>query len=181
VNEKFLSGRVRVTVGDITEQETDAIVNAANSTLLGGGGVDGAIHRKGGRQIYDECLEIRQTVYPKGLPTGQAVITSGGTLRARFVIHTVGPVFGMNGDKDHALLSDAYANSLRLAAENDLRSISFPSISTGAFHFPKHEAARVASQTIKDFLAFDDKLSEVRLVFFSDGDAKMFLKHQIFK
>ncbi len=170
-----------VTVGDITEQDTDSIVNAANSTLLGGGGVDGAIHRKGGRQIYDECYAIRQTEYPKGLPTGQAVITSGGNLTARFVIHTVGPVYGMNQGRDAELLGDAYRNSLILAAANDLRSIAFPSISTGAFHYPKHEAARIASQTIKDFLDRDDKLSEVRLVFFSESDAQTFLRHQIFE
>ena len=181
MNEEFLDARVIVTVGDITQQTTDAIVNAANSTLLGGGGVDGAIHRKGGRKIYDECYEIRQTLYPKGLPTGKAVITSGGNLKARFVIHTVGPVFGMNQGKDAELLGDSYKNSLTLAVENDLQIIAFPSISTGAFHFPKHEAARISSQTIKDFLAIDDKLSEVRLVFFAEADAKMFLKHQIFE
>jgi len=180
VLEEFLNGRVRVTVGDITEQDADAIVNAANSTLLGGGGVDGAIHRKGGRQIYDECYEIRQTAYPKGLPTGKAVITSGGNLKARFVIHTVGPVYGMNQGRDAELLGDAYRNSLALASRNDLKSIAFPSISTGAFHFPKHEAARIASQIIKDYLSREDKIQEVRLVFFSESDAKTFLKHQIF-
>jgi len=168
---------VIVSVGDIAEQAVDAIVNAANSTLLGGGGVDGAIHDKGGRQIYDECLEIRQTVYPKGLPTGKAVITSGGKLPARFVIHTVGPVYGMNQGRDAELLSDAYHNSLALAAETNLHSIAFPSISTGAFHFPKHEAARVSSQTIKEFLSTNNTLTAVRLVFFSAPDAKMFLKH----
>jgi O-acetyl-ADP-ribose deacetylase (regulator of RNase III) len=181
VYEEFLDGRVVVTVGDITEQETDAIVNAANSTLLGGGGVDGTIHAKGGRRIYDECYEIRQNQYPKGLPTGKAVITSGGNLKARFVIHTVGPVYGMNQGKDHELLSDAYKNSLLLAVENNLHSIAFPSISTGAYHFPKHEAAQVSSDTIQKFLDEDDRLKEIRLVFFSETDAKMFLKHQIFK
>jgi O-acetyl-ADP-ribose deacetylase len=181
VIEEILNGRVVVTIGDITEQDTDAIVNAANYTLLGGGGVDGAIHAKGGRQIYDECYEIRQTTYPKGLPTGKAVITSGGNLKARFVIHTVGPIFGMNQGKDAELLSDAYRNSLLLAAENGLQTIAFPSISTGAFHYPKHEAARISSQTIKDFLAADDKLNEIRLVFFSEPDAEIFLKHQIFE
>lgn len=180
MNEDFLGSRLLVTVGDITEQETDAIVNAANSTLLGGGGVDGAIHRKGGRQIYDECFEIRQTAYPKGLPTGKAVITSGGNLKARFVIHTVGPVYGMNQGRDAELLGDSYKNSLALAVENGLRTIAFPSISTGAFHFPKHEAARISSQTIKQFLAQDSKIQQVRLVFFSETDAKMFLKHQQF-
>jgi O-acetyl-ADP-ribose deacetylase (regulator of RNase III) len=181
MEEKFLDEKVVVTVGDITEQETDAIVNAANSTLLGGGGVDGAIHRKGGRKIMDECLKIRQTDYPNGLPSGEAVITAGGDLRAQFVIHTVGPVYGMNQGKDAALLSDSYRNSLRLAVENELKTIAFPSISTGAFHYPKHEAARVASQTIKEFLNFEPQLKEIRLVFFSEADARIFLKHQIFE
>jgi O-acetyl-ADP-ribose deacetylase len=181
VREEFLDNRVIVTVGDITEQETDAIVNAANSTLLGGGGVDGAIHRKGGRQIYEECYEIRQTAYPNGLPTGKAVITSGGNLKARYVIHTVGPVFGMNQGRDAELLSDSYKYSLALAVENDLRTIAFPSISTGAFHYPKHEAAQISSQIIQDFLSTADKIVEVRLVFFSEPDAKLFLRHQIFK
>ena len=181
MEERFLDEKIIVTVGDITEQNTDAVVNAANSTLLGGGGVDGAIHRKGGRQIYDECLQIRQTEYPNGLPTGKAVSTSGGNLKARYVIHTVGPVYGMNQGKDDELLSDAYRNSLLLAVENDLQSIAFPSISTGAFGFPKHEAALVSSRTIKDFLEKTEKLTRVRLVFFSEPDAKMFLKHQIFK
>ncbi|MEP6900616.1 MAG: O-acetyl-ADP-ribose deacetylase [Actinomycetota bacterium] len=181
MEEKFLNARVVVTVGDITEQATDAIVNAANSTLLGGGGVDGAIHAKGGRAIYDECYKIRQTQYPIGLPAGKAVITAGGNLKARFVIHTVGPVYGINQGRDAELLRDSYKNSLVLAVENDLETIAFPSISTGAFHFPKHQAARISSQMINEFLVTDDKLSEVRLVFFSESDAKMFLKHQIFK
>ncbi len=180
MDEIFLSGRLVVTVGDITEQTTDAIVNAANSTLLGGGGVDGAIHSKGGRIIYEECYAIRQTLYPKGLPTGKAVITSSGNLKARFVIHTVGPIYGINNGRDAELLSDSYRNSLVLAAENDLKTISFPSISTGAFHFPKHEAARISSQTVKEFLDLDNTLIEVRIVFFSESDAKMFLKHQQF-
>jgi O-acetyl-ADP-ribose deacetylase len=181
MNEKFLNGRVVVTVGDITEQNTDAIVNAANSTLLGGGGVDGAIHSKGGREIYNECYESRQTLYPKGLPTGKAVITTGGNLKARFVIHTVGPIYGMNQGKDSEFLADSYRNSLELLVKNNLETIAFPSISTGAFHFPKHEAAKIASQTIKSFLAVNDKITEVRLVFFSESDAKMFLKHQFFE
>ncbi|MCD9187433.1 MAG: O-acetyl-ADP-ribose deacetylase [Pyrinomonadaceae bacterium] len=180
MTEKYLNGKVIVTVGDITEQEVDAIVNAANSTLLGGGGVDGAIHSKGGRQIYDECKQIRETAYPKGLPTGKAVITSGGNLKARHVIHTVGPVYGMNGGRDAELLADSYYNSLKIAVENSLKTISFPSISTGAFHFPKHEAAVTASLTIKDFLENDASLSEIRLVFFSQSDAEKFSKHQNF-
>jgi O-acetyl-ADP-ribose deacetylase len=180
VSKEFLDGRVIVTVGDITEQSTDAIVNAANSTLLGGGGVDGAIHDKGGRVIYNECFEIRRRIYPKGLPTGKAVVTSGGNLKARFVIHTVGPIYGMNQGKDDELLADSYKNSLALAVENNLKTIAFPSISTGAFHFPKHEAAQISSQTIKDFLDSNKKIIEVRLVFFSQSDAQKFLKHQQF-
>lgn len=180
MNEKYLNGKVIVTVGDITEQDVDAIVNAANSTLLGGGGVDGAIHDKGGRQIYDECKKIRETVYPKGLPTGKVVITSGGNLKARFVIHTVGPIYGMNDGRDAELLADSYRNSLKIAVGNNLKTIAFPSISTGAFHFPKHEAARIVSATIKEFFENDDLLSEIKLVFFSQSDAEKFRKHQSF-
>lgn len=177
---EFLNGRVKVLVGDITKQSTDAIVNAANSTLLGGGGVDGAIHDKGGRAIYEECYQIRQTSYPKGLPTGQAIITTAGNLSARKVVHTVGPIYGLNAGKDAELLAECYKNCLNLASKNDLLTISFPSISTGAFHYPKHEAAKVSSTAIKEFLDQDSKIFEVRLVFFSEPDAKKFLKHQLF-
>ncbi len=180
MTESFLNGKVIVAVGDITEETTDAIVNAANSTLLGGGGVDGAIHRKGGGQISKECKEIRGRFYPKGLPTGRAVITSGGNLAALFVIHTVGPVYGMSGGRDNELLAECYKSCLRLAANKSLKTISFPSISTGAFQFPKHEAARVSSRAIKEFLKSDDKIEQVRLVFFSEPDAVKFLKHQEF-
>ena len=180
MQESFLGGKVIVAVGDITEETTDAVVNAANSTLLGGGGVDGAIHRKGGERILEECREIRRTEYPKGLPTGEAVITSGGNLTARFVIHTVGPVYGMNQGNDSRLLADCYTNCLRLAVENDLKTISFPSISTGAFHFPKHLAADISSRAIKDFLETDNKIEQVRLIFFSPPDADKFLKHHGF-
>jgi O-acetyl-ADP-ribose deacetylase (regulator of RNase III) len=180
MNETFLDGKVIVAVGDITEERTDAIVNAANSTLFGGGGVDGAIHRKGGEQILNECKEIRASLYPNGLPTGKAVITSGGNLLARFVIHTVGPIYGMNEGKDAELLADCYKNCLSLAAENDLKAVSFPSVSTGAFYFPKHEAAQVSSRAIKGFLTEDNKIELVRLVFFSEPDAEKFLKHHDF-
>ncbi len=176
----FLDGKVIVAVGDITEETTDAIVNAANSTLLGGGGVDGAIHRKGGGRILEECKAIRADLYPNGLPTGKAVITSGGNLLARFVIHTVGPIYGMNEGRNGELLADCYKNSLRLAVENNLKTISFPSISTGAFYFPKDEAAGVSSRAIKRFLEKDDFIEQIRLVFFSAADADKFLKHQEF-
>lgn len=180
MQDSFFNGKVVVAVGDITEEKTDAIVNAANSTLLGGGGVDGAIHSKGGREIYNECRKIRETAYPKGLPTGKAVITSGGNLLARFVIHTVGPIYGMNQGNDAELLADCYKNCLQTAVENNLKTITFPSISTGAFHFPKHEAAKISSRAIKEFLEENEEIEQVRLIFFSRSDADKFLKHQDF-
>lgn len=176
---EYLNGRVIVKIGDITHEKVDAIVNAANSTLLGGGGVDGAIHRNGGKQIYDECFEIRQNQYPKGLPTGKAVITTGGNLSAKFVIHTVGPIYGRNANQAE-LLADCYKNCLTLATEKRLKTIAFPSISTGAYSYPRHEAAKVSSQTIKDFLIKNEQIEEVRLVFFGESDIKVFLKHQVF-
>ncbi len=178
--ETFFDGRLIIKTGRIEEEDADAIVNAANSTLLGGGGVDGAIHKAGGEQILRECEEIRRTRFPKGLPTGLAVITSGGNLKARFVIHTVGPIYGIDKQNEAELLANCYRNSLLLAVENRLETIAFPSISTGAFGYPKHEAARVSSQAVKDFLNTNEQIKEVRLVFFSDSDAKMFLKHTAF-
>lgn len=166
-------------VGDLTRQKVDALVNAANSSLMGGGGVDGAIHRAGGPAILEECRKIRSTLYPEGLPTGEAVITTGGLLPAPHVIHTVGPVYGNHAGREAALLAACYRNSLGLASERAFGSIAFPSISTGAFSYPRHEAATVSSEAIKAFLEIDDKL-EVRLVFFTPSDAKVFLKHQRF-
>ena len=180
MKQEFLNGRAIVKVGDITKEKTDAIVNAANSTLLGGGGVDGAIHDAGGKQILEECREIRRNKFPNGLPTGEAVITNGGNLAAKFVIHTVGPIFGSNQNNDAELLANCYANSLALAAENDLQTISFPSISTGAFGYPKHEAAETASRAVKEFLAQNETIKQVNLVFFSAVDAEKFIKHQDF-
>jgi len=179
-NQTFLGGRVRVVVGDITAQDTEAIVNAANSSLLGGGGVDGAIHRAGGPEILAECREIRRTRFPEGLPTGEAVITTGGRLPALYVIHTVGPVYGHNSGQDAELLANCYHNSLTLAVEKNLTSVSFPAISTGVFGYPQAEAAEVASRTIENFLSTDRQLQEVRLVFFQAGDAETFLKNQKF-
>lgn len=180
MNESFLNGQVEIAVGDITLEETDAIVNAANWTLLGGGGVDGAIHGRGGERILEECQRIRETQYPKGLPTGKAVITSGGNLKARFVIHTVGPIYGQNQGKDSALLSECYTNCLVLAANNNLETIAFPSIATGAFYYPKPAAAQVSSLAIKEFLAQNVEINKVRLFFFSPADAQIFLKHNYF-
>lgn len=177
---EFLNGRVAVKVGDITREAVDAIVNAANSTLLGGGGVDGAIHRAGGSQILEECKKIRREQYPNGLPAGKAVITSGGNLPARFVIHTVGPIYEMNQGRDAELLADCYRNSLLLLVENNLETIAFPAISTGAFSYPRSEAAKVSSSAIKNFLQNNQTVKQVRLVFFSAPDAEKFVKHQDF-
>jgi O-acetyl-ADP-ribose deacetylase (regulator of RNase III) len=170
-----------VLVGDITAQDVTAIVNAANSSLLGGGGVDGAIHDAGGPQILKECQEIRKTRYPDGLPTGEAVITSGGNLPARYVIHTVGPIYGEDPEREAELLAACYRNSLTLAVQHSATSIAFPSISTGAFGYPKPKAAVIASQTIKQFLNVDAAIAQVRLVFFHDQDARVFLAHHKFE
>lgn len=176
----FLAGRVAIKVGDITKEKVDAIVNAANSTLLGGGGVDGAIHRAGGPEILAACKEIRRTQYPDGLPTGQAVITTGGKLPAKHVIHTVGPVYGRGGADKAELLVACYFNSLSLAVEHGLKSIAFPAVSTGVYGYPLSEAAKVSSRTIEQFLLADQSIEEVRLVFFAAGDAELFLKHHSF-
>ena len=131
MSDAFLEGRVRVLTGDITSHDVTAIVNAANSTLLGGGGVDGAIHRIGGPQILVECKQIRETTHPNGLPTGEAVITTGGNLVAQYVIHTVGPIYGRNPSREAELLAACYQNSLRIARQYTVSSIAFPSISMG--------------------------------------------------
>jgi len=170
----FLKARVRVSVGDLTKQSADAIVNAANSSLLGGGGVDGAIHAAGGPAILAECRKIRETQYPDGLPVGDAVITTAGDLPSKFVIHTVGPQYGLNHGRDDELLAAAYTNSLALAVENNISTIAFPSISTGVYHFPKERAAQVSSAAIKAFLSKDNVIREVSLVFFHQADADLF-------
>jgi O-acetyl-ADP-ribose deacetylase (regulator of RNase III) len=179
-SQTFLDGRVRILVGDISQQDVDAIVNAANSTLMGGGGVDGAIHYAGGPQILEECKELRRTRFPGGLPTGEAVITTGGKLAARYVIHTVGPIMGRASGQEADLLAACYRNCLALAVEHDLRTIAFPSISTGAFGYPREEAALVSSEAIQAFLSADRLLKEVRLVFYSGGDANVFLRNHRF-
>ena len=176
----FLNGRVVVKVGDITKENVDAVVNAANGTLMGGGGVDGAIHRAGGPEIKKECEEIRRTRYPDGLPTGQAVITSAGKMAARHVIHTVGPVYGRGGKDKTELLAACYRNSLQLASDNGLQTIAFPAISTGVYGYPLDEAAKVASGAIDKFLSADTTIRQVRLVFFSPSDADTFLKNHSF-
>src|ERR1700693_3297275 len=177
----FLGWKVHVVTGDITKQDVDVIVNAANNTLLGGGGVDGAIHAKGGPKILEACRDIRRTRFPKGLPTGEAVLTTGGQLPARYVIHTVGPITAIGQEPEASKLAASYRNSLALAAENGLRSIAFPAISTGAYGYLPERAAPVVSATIESVLSAGSPLEHVRLVFFNEADARTFLKNQTFK
>lgn len=172
-----LTERLIVKHGDITDEAVDAIVNAANWTLLGGGGVDGAIHDRGGPAILAECKKIRETEYPDGLPTGKAVITTGGDLPAKHVIHTVGPIYGRHAGKEPDLLVDCYRNSVELAVQHGLRSIAFPSISTGAFRYPKYEAAPVVWKTVTEALDLHASI-QISLIFFAEADATNFLKHR---
>ena len=158
--------RIVLVEGDITEQQVDAIVNAANSSLLGGGGVDGAIHRRGGPAILEECRQIRSTDWPDGLPTGRAVATTGGNLPARWVIHTVGPVYASDDDPS-TLLASCHTESLRVADELGAATVAFPAISTGVYGYPLEEAAPVAIGAVR---TADTAVREVRFVLFG-GDA----------
>ncbi|HPO41458.1 MAG TPA: O-acetyl-ADP-ribose deacetylase [Bacteroidales bacterium] len=155
---------IKLLLGDITKIRVDAIVNAANSSLLGGGGVDGAIHRAGGRAILDECRKIveRQGV----CATGEAVITTAGNMPSRYVIHTVGPVWHGGMNNEDQLLANAYSNSLRLAVDNGVKTIAFPNISTGVYGFPKERAANIAIEAVRKFLKNDKSLHEVVFVCF---------------
>ncbi|WP_405728591.1 O-acetyl-ADP-ribose deacetylase [Streptomyces sp. NBC_00028] len=150
--------------GDITRESVDAIVNAANSSLLGGGGVDGAIHRRGGPAILEECRALRAARYGKGLPTGQAVATTAGELDARWVIHTVGPVFSRSEDRSD-LLASCYRESLRVADELGARTVAFPAVSAGIYGWPMEDAARIAVETV---LATETAVAEVRFVLFDE-------------
>jgi O-acetyl-ADP-ribose deacetylase (regulator of RNase III) len=153
---------ISLLLGDITEQHVDAVVNAANSSLLGGGGVDGAIHRRGGPAILDACRELRASRYGGGLPTGQAVATTAGKLPARWVIHTVGPVYAMREDRS-ALLADCHRNSLAVADELGAESVAFPAISTGVYGWPMDGAARIALGTVRET---DTSVRQIRFVLF---------------
>ncbi len=178
---RFVNGSVVVTVGDITKDKVDVIVNAANSSLMGGGGVDGAIHCAGGPEILKACEEIRRDQYPDGLPTGRAVMTTAGSMVAQYVIHTVGPVYGRGGKEKAKELALCYQNSLALAAENGLRTMAFPAISTGVYGYPLDEAAQVCSKAVQEFLASGTSVKEVHLVFFSQDDADVFLENHAFE
>ncbi len=163
--------------GDITEQQVDAVVNAANSSLLGGGGVDGAIHRRGGPAILAACRALRQTRYPDGLPTGEAVATTAGKLPARHVIHVVGPVWSGGDRGEGILLAAAYRNSLEAAKGVGARSVAFPSISTGAYGYPVASAARTAIATVLEFVQGNaGAFEEIRLVLFSAADFDLYAR-----
>lgn len=165
---KYKDTVIKVFKGDITEEKSDAIVNAANNTLLGGGGVDRAIHRKGGRLILDQCKKIG------GCPTGEARITTAGDLPSKYVIHTVGPIYGSHGGREGDLLYSAYFNSLKLALDYNLKSLSFPSISTGAYGYPIEEAVKIVIKAIKDFLDSNEGIEEINFILFSDDNLKVY-------
>ena len=164
--------QIEVVRGDITDEDVDAIVNAANSTLLGGGGVDGAIHRAGGPEILELCRQIRRTTYPDGLPTGKAVATTAGRLNARWVIHTVGPVFDAHDHPEH-LLASCHVESLRVADELGARSVSFPAISCGVYGYPPRLAAPVALTAIREA---ETDVELVRFVLFGDETFEAFTR-----
>ncbi|MCQ6958132.1 O-acetyl-ADP-ribose deacetylase [Mucilaginibacter aquariorum] len=166
--------RIKLQQGDITKLQVDAIVNAANSSLMGGGGVDGAIHRAGGKQILEECIQIvnRQG----GCKTGEAVITTGGNLPAKYVIHTVGPVWNGGKRNEEQLLANCYNNSLKIAANNGVKSIAFPNISTGVYRFPKEQAAAIAVKTVDTFLQSDQDIEEVIFICFDDENYRLYEK-----
>ena len=173
---KLLNGRLIVTTGDITGMSTAAIVNAANSSLMGGGGVDGAIHRGGGPAVLEECRHLRRTRYPQGLPTGEAVVTTAGRLAAGRVIHTVGPVWHGGGCGEAERLASCYRRCLEEAAALDLQDIAFPAISTGIYGYPKDKAAAVSFSAVREFLRSSKRPQTVYFVFYSPDDARMFLQ-----
>ncbi|MFI8889967.1 O-acetyl-ADP-ribose deacetylase [Streptomyces paradoxus] len=164
---------IELVQGDITRESVDVIVNAANSSLLGGGGVDGAIHRRGGPAILEDCRRLRAAHLGKGLPTGQAVATTAGDLDARWVVHTVGPVFSPTDDRS-ALLASCYRESLRTAGELGARSVAFPAISTGVYGWPMDDGARIAIETVR---AADTTVEEVRFVLFDRPAYEAFAAH----
>ncbi|HTD41517.1 MAG TPA: O-acetyl-ADP-ribose deacetylase [Mucilaginibacter sp.] len=172
--EKIMNARIELQRGDITKLQVDAIVNAANTSLLGGGGVDGAIHRAGGKAILEECIQIRNK--QGGCAVGEAVITTAGNMPAKYVIHTVGPVWSKSNTGANDLLSNAYRNSLQLAVENNVKTIAFSNISTGIYSFPKDEAADIAVKTVNDFLSEHHKIDKVIFVCFDEENYTIYEK-----
>lgn len=168
-----MHSNIIIKTGDITKENVCAIVNAANSSLMGGGGVDGAIHRAGGPEILEACRTVRKNRYPDGLPTGEAVATTAGAMRADYVIHTVGPIYDQCGNNCKRLLVSCYVNSLQVAQELGCKDIAFPAISTGIYGYPKEEAARIAYEAVKDFLENGYGI-EVRFVFHNSSDEARF-------
>jgi O-acetyl-ADP-ribose deacetylase (regulator of RNase III) len=168
------NGKIELINGDITKLRIDAIVNAANSSLLGGGGVDGAIHRAGGKAILEECIKIRDK--QGGCKVGEAVITTAGNMPAKYVIHTVGPVWSQNKKDADDLLANTYSNSLKLALENEVKTIAFPNISTGIYSFPKDEAAEIALRSVKDFLSKHEEIDKVVFICFDDENYDIYKK-----
>ena len=171
----FTGGRIFLLEGDITQIKVDAVVNAANSSLMGGGGVDGAIHRKGGPQILAECTQLRQTTLPEGLPTGQAVITGAGNLPASYVIHTVGPIYRQAGAGSPRLLRSCYYESLVLAQQKACLTIAFPAISSGVYGYPMDEASKIALETVASFMRDNPRTFEgVYFVLFGEDAFEQF-------
>ena len=168
----IMAGKIELLKGDITKLKVDAIVNAANSSLMGGGGVDGAIHRAGGPQILEECRTI--VARQGGCKTGEAVLTTGGHLPAKFVIHTVGPVWNGGKKNEQELLAACYQNSLKLAIEHKLSSIAFPNISTGIYGYPKKEAAEIATTAVSTFLKQNNFISKVYFVCFDEENYQLY-------
>lgn len=165
--------KINLKVADITEENVCAVVNAANSSLMGGGGVDGAIHRRGGSLILEECKKIRKEEYPNGLPTGEAVYTTAGNMPSKYVIHTVGPIYRTCLDDCELLLANCYKNSLDLAVKLGCSSISFPAVSTGVYGFPKPHAAKISYDTVKEYLKDIDNM-EVNFVFSNEQNKEVF-------
>ena len=167
--------KIIIKTGDITRENVCVIVNAANSSLMGGGGVDGAIHRAGGSNILEACRKIRKEQYPNGLPTGEAVATPAGNLPAKYVIHTVGPIYHQCGESCSDLLASCYTNALKLAIDLGCKDIAFPAISTGIYGYPKNKAACIAYKAVKDFLEDRDDI-KVSFLFHNNEDKEIFLK-----
>ena len=167
--------KIIIKTGDITKENVCAIVNAANSSLLGGGGVDGAIHRAGGSEILEACKKVRQEQYLDGLPTGEAVVTNGGNLPATYVIHTVGPVYHQCGERCAELLASCYVNAIKIAVDLGCKDIAFPAISTGIYGYPKEKSAHIAYEVVNDFLEEKNDM-KVTFIFHTSEDKASFIK-----